>query len=318
MAHLHGHLSRPDESAAIFSPSVARIAASTARDWSHVDSWLASKFPAGRPPPSFERNQHTLKALLALATANEAADEQRQLLARADASALQALEENRDRSRTESGPDNHALHSDLFRNDLITLIQRELPREGTNALDCLAKVAIQARTAVAEPEHLGRDFVSLQGSLFELEQMVDRLDSLGRHIKREADQTASLLRTWRGERFRPHPDSAKQNLDLQRKLKSMSSHLDDLRDRPTTETFLANATHPTIEHVSLEEKDLLALLSCKKELDAQIAAFEGLPNDPTKARSELDALRRQLQTYASRRDAVFESLVERESPVRRH
>ncbi|KAM4057992.1 hypothetical protein HRG_011055 [Hirsutella rhossiliensis] len=314
MAHLHDHLSRHDESAAIFSPSVARIAASTARDWSHVESWLASKFPPGRALPSFERNQDTLKALLVLATANEAADEQRQLLARADAS---ALAENRGRASTGSKPDNHALRPHLLREDLLTLIQRQLPHEGTNALDCLAKVAVQARTAFAEPQRLGCDIMSLQGTLFELEQMVARLDSLERQIQLEAEQTASLLRMWQRDSFRPPPDSAKENLDLQRKIKSMSSHLDNLRDHAAAKMPPVNASHPTIGDVSLQEKDLLALLSCKKELDAQIAAFEGLPNDPIKARSELDALRRQLQTFSSHRDAVFEGLVERESPVRR-
>src|SRR3546814_5108209 len=62
---------------ASFSPSVARIAASTTRDWADVDSWLASKLPAGRAPPSFERNSETLKALLSLSAHNEAADDER-------------------------------------------------------------------------------------------------------------------------------------------------------------------------------------------------------------------------------------------------
>ena len=92
MAHLHQrHLSHDYESGAIFSPTIARIAASTARDWSYVDSWLSSKLPPGRPLPSFERNPDTLKALLALAAANEAADEQRSLLARAEAEALKEV-----------------------------------------------------------------------------------------------------------------------------------------------------------------------------------------------------------------------------------
>ncbi len=42
-------------SAAIFSPSVARIAASTAKDWNYVDSWLSARFHGGSRP-AFERN----------------------------------------------------------------------------------------------------------------------------------------------------------------------------------------------------------------------------------------------------------------------
>jgi len=77
-------------STAIFSPSVARLAAATAKDWNYIDSWLSAKFH-GRTPPPFERNPDTLKALLALAALNESADEERDLVARVEAEALREL-----------------------------------------------------------------------------------------------------------------------------------------------------------------------------------------------------------------------------------
>ena len=101
--HLHQHHHHHQSNAAIFSPSVARAAASTAKDWSYVDDWLRRKYAASSSSssassisggakatakrsswttvPQFERNPETLKALLALAAANEAADETRVLLA---------------------------------------------------------------------------------------------------------------------------------------------------------------------------------------------------------------------------------------------
>lgn len=111
-------MARLDESAAIFSPSVARIAASTARDWSHVESWLASKFPTGRSLPPFERSQDTLKTLLALAAANEAADDRRRLLVRADVSALQALIRACESPHRVTDPDARGLRPDHLRDDL--------------------------------------------------------------------------------------------------------------------------------------------------------------------------------------------------------
>merc|ERR1711939_855085 len=51
---------------AIFSPSVARQQQAAAKDWNYIDNWLSSKFN-GKTPPPFERNNDTLKALLALA-----------------------------------------------------------------------------------------------------------------------------------------------------------------------------------------------------------------------------------------------------------
>ena len=87
--HLHQHHHHHQSNAAIFSPSVARAAASTAKDWSFVDDWLHRKYAASSASgggggktaakrsswttvPQFERNPETLKALLALAAANEA------------------------------------------------------------------------------------------------------------------------------------------------------------------------------------------------------------------------------------------------------
>lgn len=159
--------------------------------------------------------------------------------------------------------------------------------------------------------------MSLQASLFQLEDMGTRLDSLERHIQREANLTNSLLRTWQSDQFRAPPDAAKQNLDLQRKIKSVSVHLDDLRDRAAAKVPQAITSHPSIDQVSLKEKELQALLSRGKELDAQLAAFQGLPTNLSMARGELDALRHDLQPFVLQCDAEFESLVEPESPVRR-
>ena len=66
---------------ALFSPSKARQQRALAQDWAHVDSWLSSHY-SGRIPP-FERNEDTLRELLALAAANERADEEQELVTKA-------------------------------------------------------------------------------------------------------------------------------------------------------------------------------------------------------------------------------------------
>jgi HAUS augmin-like complex subunit 1 len=75
----------------LFSPSKARQQRAQAQDWAHIDSWLATKY-AGRSIPTFERNDETLKALRALAGANERADEEQRLLERVEREALGELE----------------------------------------------------------------------------------------------------------------------------------------------------------------------------------------------------------------------------------
>ncbi|KJZ70410.1 hypothetical protein HIM_10214 [Hirsutella minnesotensis 3608] len=287
MAYPHGSLSRHDEAAAIFSPTVARIAASTARDWAYVDSWLASKFPPSRSPPFFERNQDTLKILLSLAAANEVADEERRLLALVDASALQGLVHRDGDLSPNPDSGDRALRLQRIKADLLDLVHCALPKEGIDALNSLAKLAALRGAAFVDPEDLGRDILNLQGRKFELEHMSARLYALERHVLHETESAAGLSRRWRHDSFKPLPNLAKQNLDLQRKIKLMSSQLDDLRERLRTKPDAIRVTHPTIEDVSREEQELLTLLSRKKKLEAQIATFGDLPSDPIPAKRDL-------------------------------
>lgn len=77
---------------AFFSPSKAKQQRAQAQDWAHVEAWLSNKY-RGRSVPPFERNEATLSALLALAAANERADEETELLRKVQEEALKELDE---------------------------------------------------------------------------------------------------------------------------------------------------------------------------------------------------------------------------------
>jgi HAUS augmin-like complex subunit 1 len=307
MAH---HL---DSNTAIFSPSIARLAASTARDWSYIDTWLASKLPSTSSLPPFERNPETLKALLALASANEQADEERHLLAQAEATALQELQ---DADTTSSSPQGKFSHRQL-REGLLAAIEDELPTEGQTALDALASSAVTLGIANPDPETMARRMITLQTSIYEMEQMKTRVSILQRHLDAELASNEEFLRRLQGNEYKPSEDMPKENLDMQRRVKAASAQLPELQDRVAQLAASVDSNHPTIDDIASQEEAYLELLSRKKELDAQLAAFQGLPSDPDRARAELEALRRQLRGMTSRRDEVFEGLVEQASPVRR-
>ena len=302
MAH-HYHRRLESDSAAIFSPSVARIAASNARDWSYVDNWLASKIKNGSIPP-FERNADTLKALLALASHNEAADEERQLVSKAESAGLAQL----DSLKGKGTP---------LREMLLDTVEDELPQEGQVALDSLASMAVQAGIAFPEPEDLGCKMVDMQKSIYEAETMKSRVEVLQRFIQKDAARMQIMLRRLEGDDYRPAPELAKQNLEIQRKVKTMAAQLRELQDRLASLVTSAGLPRPGIQDVARDEEEYMAVLQQKKQLDLQMAAFEGLPSDPDLARAELNALRSQLHGATSQRDEVFEGLVERESPVKR-
>ncbi|KAH6606302.1 hmg box-containing [Trichoderma cornu-damae] len=259
-----------DNSAAIFSPSVARIAASTARDWSYVDVWLASKSPAWKTSlPSFERNQDTLKALLALASLNEAADDQRRLLARVDATALQGLTAAHDKAESGVAPSGIA----LTKGALLDAIEQSLPKEGASALNALTAVASEAATASPDPDHLGSLMLRLQGTIYGAEQTAARVDAFERQLQREAEAAEELLHALQSECYKPPSDLAKQNLDVQRRIKTVSAQLPDLHDRVSALGASIATPYLTIGDVIELEQRHQALTFHMRDLSEQIASL---------------------------------------------
>jgi HAUS augmin-like complex subunit 1 len=306
-------MSHLKDSAAIFSPSIARIAASTARDWSYVDTWLGSKFPSSSFVPNFERNPETLKALLALASANEQADEERNILYQAETSALKEFEDANDGSAKSRGK----ITQQHLRDGLLAAVEDELPTEGQTALNALASSAATLGIANPDPETLARRMLVVQTNIFEMEQMKMRVEILQHHLDTNLAASEHFLLCLQSDDYKLSNQLPKENLDMQRRLKAASAQLPGLQDRVAQLATSMESNHPSIDDIARQEEEYLELLSRKQGLDAQLAVFQGLPSDPDQARAELEGLRHQLRGVTSRRDQVFEGLVEQASPVRR-
>jgi HAUS augmin-like complex subunit 1 len=302
MAHL-------PSSSAIFSPSVARQAASAARDWSYVDGWLHTMF-GGRAPPSFERNPETLRALFALASFNEAADDGRDMLAQAEADAIQRLESEPGQTHKTVSP----RASDVSVN-ILEAVERRLSSETTTTIDAIAATAVRLGVAVsADPTLVGSELLRVQAQVLEQEQILSRIHVLQENVEDEATLVARVFETLDSSAYKPSPDLAKQNLDLQRRIKAMTSKLTDTDDRKRPES-----SSPTLDLrriISMEE-ELKRLNAQKVDLDDKLTPFHGLPSNLEEARAELENRRHELQHLVERRDVVFEGLVEAESPVKR-
>lgn len=115
--------------AKVFSPSAARQQSQLAKDWSYVDQWLTARYHP-QPVPSFERNPDTLKALLALAAANETADEERALEKKVKEKALTELKK-RDEEIAAEGEES-----------VLTSIEEHLTPDGTRALNSIALLSV--------------------------------------------------------------------------------------------------------------------------------------------------------------------------------
>jgi HAUS augmin-like complex subunit 1 len=159
-----------------------------------------------------------------------------------------------------------------------------------------------------DPEIVGRRLVELQGEIFSIDTAISRVEVLRRHIEAECGRLQQLLAEFEGEEYRPAPDLARNNLEIQRRLKAAGVVKRAGAERKGPEMSV------TAEEVREMEEELLELLKERSDLDGRVRAFQGLPPDTDAARGELEKLRDELRDMTRRRDAVFEGLVERETP----
>ncbi|RKU44470.1 hypothetical protein DL546_002672 [Coniochaeta pulveracea] len=284
---------------AIFSPTAARLAATAQKDWNQVDTWLTSHL--GPRIPSFERNPETLRVLLALVNANEAADEERDLLAAVEREAL-------DEILASEASTSEDVTVERFREAVLGQLEDGLSREGRTALEALAKTALVLGMGESDPAAVGGRMVELQGDVFDLDTAVSRVEVLRRHIEGESARLQDLLSELGGEEYRPAPDLARNNLEIQRRLKAAGDVKRTGVGRKGSEVSVR------AEEVREMEEELSEVLKERSDLDGRVRAFQGLPPDTDAAREELEKLRDELGDMTRRRDAVFEGLVERETP----
>ncbi|KAN0101742.1 hypothetical protein V8E51_012252 [Hyaloscypha variabilis] len=283
---------------AIFSPSVARQQLAAAKDWNYIDSWLSTKFN-GKTPPPFERNNDTLKALLALAALNETADEERELLARVEAKALQDLQ-----AKGETDPNAQLLNS----------IEESLTREGHASLEALSTLSITLNQAIPDVEKVGRSIIDLQVTAYDLDQASDRVSILEKHLASELDTINALIKDLQSDEYQPSSILSKQTLDYQRKTKALASKLPELKDRVTSLSASLGNSKVTLQDAQREEEKFKNLLAVVKDLEVQVKSYHSLPQDTDLARLELESVKVELQDLTRQRDSMFEGLVERETP----
>jgi HAUS augmin-like complex subunit 1 len=283
---------------AIFSPSVARQQLAAAKDWNYIDSWLSTKFN-GKTPPPFERNNDTLKALLALAALNETADEERGLVARVETKALQDLQAKEE--------------ADL-NSQLLNSIEESLMREGQTSLDALSTLSVALNQAIPDVLILGRSIIDLQVAACDLEQASERISILEKHLSNELDTINLLIKDLQSDTYRPSSDLTKQTIDYQRKTKALASKLPELKDRVTALSTSMRNSKVTVQDVRAEEERFKNMLAIVKDLEVQVKSYHGLPQDTDLARLELESVKVELQQLTRQRDSMFEGLVERETP----
>ncbi|EGP83646.1 unnamed protein product [Zymoseptoria tritici ST99CH_1A5] len=273
---------------ALFSPSKARAQQAQAKDWAAVDAWLSRRY--GSRIPSFERNEDTLQALLTLANLNENADEQRASVERVQKSALQAL------GRKQDG----------LQGEVMQGVEKEL--KGVDSLDVLAEMGVVLNCGSGDVARLGKEIVSLGVEEFEIVQQVKRAEAQLEALKREQRRITALLEDLRGEDYKAPSDIVEDTAEWMRLAKHLKAKVAEYEERLSASKTSSRSIG--IEHVQQRMGDVEEQKAALQVLEEELRAFQNLPADARTARAEVERAREGLRRLTTKRDRLFEGLVD--------
>ncbi len=280
----------------LISPAKARRDAVQAKDWAYVSSWLTKKY-SPQPVPRFEQNGETLRALLELVGANEAADRQVGLIQRAQDEELKRYEEAFQR---DGGPCR----------DILEALEGSLNERGTNALNDLAEASLLLGTLSPDPVLMGERMIELSHAKFQMEEQLRRVGDLQSQLEREAETIKKNVENLHSQVDEVEQENMQQRTgQLNRETKQFTKKMAEYGERVSAlETF--TITSPSIPEVTDDEQRVKKLQATVNALERQIATFRGLPPDLEAARGEYRRAERELQELRQRRDELFEKMVD--------
>ncbi|KAI5284451.1 hypothetical protein KEM54_001321 [Ascosphaera aggregata] len=200
----------------LISPTRARQAALQAKDWALVTSWL-TRIYAPNPVPAFERNEDTLSALLDLAAANSAADEQVRLVQQAEKDILGHLKAQQ-----------KCLDDDLLRNDLFNTVEAALGEEGAVCIDEIAGVSAVLGIPNAEASEIGSAIIDMTREEHHSQQEMHQTNALlGRLEKDLAEVRQQLEEMKNNEAFQIPADLPTQTSEHIREIKLLNKKIDE-------------------------------------------------------------------------------------------
>lgn len=284
------------------SPTKARQAAIQAKDWAYVNSWLSRQY-APKPVPQFERNEDTLRVLLTLAAANDAADEEASLQHRAREEAVRAfkLREEAD------AKDPH----ERQKNEIMEEVEMCLDEKGRDNMNDLAEAAVAlGNTLNPTPDDLSLSIIELTAEEFDAQDQIAKVDQLHRYLQKELVWLQDGLEELRSDKAYETPaDIQSLTSEWVRGTKMLSSKVGEYQDRIAS-LERNQPRGPTIEELMVEEENVIRLRETVKSLQGRVKAFH-LPKDSLEARARYKELERELGQLTRQRDTMFGNLVSR-------
>jgi HAUS augmin-like complex subunit 1 len=280
----------------LLSPAKARQAAIQAKDWAYINSWLSSKYSPS-PVPPFERNEDTLKILLAIAAANDSVDEEATLLHYAREDVLRGYKA---RERCEI-----ALKGELLEN-----LEAHLDEQGLKSLDDLAETTVTLAALSTDPAAISQLIIELTKEEFDVAEQVRKTEALQSYLDKESDAVRNQIEELKAnEAYEMSPNLPDQVAEWSRNTKLLVAKVEEYRDRITAFQRSVNIKGPTIEELMVEEENVVRIKETVKTLEGRIRMFHGLPADIQGAKSEYKQLECELHQLTQQRDKMFEGLM---------
>ncbi|KAL4955676.1 hypothetical protein BDW69DRAFT_160208 [Aspergillus filifer] len=280
----------------LVSPTKARQAAIQAKDWAYVNSWLSRHY-APNPIPKFERNEETLRTLLALAGANEAADEEAAMLHNAREKTIEGFKA---REKTE----------EKRKVEILDEVEHCLDETGTDDLDDLAETAAVLGSLGTRTRDVGQSIIDLTREEFETQEQVGRVDRLRKYLEGELITLREQLNELKSSpAFETPANLPTLTSEWIRGTKLLSAKVDEYQDRSKALERNSNKG-ATLEKIMLEEEEVSRMIESVQALEARIRTFHDLPKDVSGARAKYQELERDIAQLTHERDAMFEQLVE--------
>ncbi|RAL09619.1 uncharacterized protein BO97DRAFT_472284 [Aspergillus homomorphus CBS 101889] len=266
---------------ALLSPAKARQAAIQAKDWAYVNSWLSRQY-APNPVPRFERNDDTLRTLLALAAANDSADEEATLLhdAREEAvRAFKAWEQDQDKQKLE----------------ILDEIELSLDGSGKQNLDDLAETTAVLGAVSTDAVDLGQSIMDLTTEEFDVQQQMSKVEALQNYLEKELTTLRAQLDDLKtNEAFEIPPDLPPLTAEWTRNTKLLNAKAREYQDKIAS-LKRSRSKEPRLEDVIAKEAAVIKLIKAVESLETKVAMFQDLPNDVSGARAKCKELERELK-----------------------
>lgn len=279
----------------LVSPAKARQAAIQAKDWAYVNSWLSGQY-APKPVPPFERNEDTLRTLLALAAANDAADEEATLLHHAREEAVEGFKAREAAEETQ-------------KKELLDEVEHCLDDNGRQSLEDLAETTIVLGGLSAETSDLGQSIIELTKEEFDAREQVSKVEMLEKYLGRELASLQEQLETLKSvEIYDMAANLPALTAEWSRGTKLLATKVGEYRDRIAS-LERNKPKGPTIEAIIVAEKNVVKFGEMVQTLEDRIRSFHNLSTkDIPEARAQSRQLERELSQLIRKRDAMIQNM----------